>query len=64
MRFFALAISLVLPTVAQAEICDVLADQFGQYDIAFIFFDRVSRAETSTLRASTAQAGVTNILLR
>ena len=64
MRFFAFAISLVLPTIAQAETCDTLADKFGLYDSAFIFFDRVSEAESSTLRASTAQAAVTNILLR
>ena len=64
MRSFALAISLFLPNIAQAETCDVLADQFGQYDNAFFFFDRVSKAETSTLRASTAQAAATNILLR
>lgn len=64
MRLLALTVFLTIPNFAQAASCEELTKQFGQYDNAFVFFDRLSKAESSTLRATTAQAALTNILLR
>jgi hypothetical protein len=64
MRCVTLAIALMAPTFALAQTCEVLGTQFEKYNTAFMYFDRTSKSETSTLRASTAQAAVTNILLR
>ena len=64
MKTLTATIALIVPTLAQAETCDTLADKFGKYDSAFTFYERLSNSESSTLRATTAQAAVTNILLR
>ena len=64
MRLLALLIVLTVPGAAWADACEVLTKQYGMYDNAFVFFDRLSKSESSTLRATTAQAAITNIMLR
>ena len=55
---------LFMPSATLAANCDALSKQFGAYDVAMSVLERTSRSETSTLRATTAQGAVTNILLR
>ena len=58
------AFASVMPTLSLAAQCDGLLALYTKYDPALTVFDRLSKAESSTLRAETAQSAVTNILLR
>jgi len=49
---------------ANAASCESLTNDYGKFDNAAVYFDRASKSETSTLRASTAQSALTNILVR
>lgn len=65
--FFILMVSTVSfsSTVAQAaQDCESLNVAYERYNNASGYFDRVSKSETSTLRAETAQSALTNILIR
>ena len=55
---------LALPNVATAATCEALAESFSKYDSAKTVLERMSNSDDSTLRATTYQIAVSNILLR
>ena len=55
---------LGLPSLAQAATCEELTLSFSKYDLAATILERKSSSDDSTLRATTYQVAVSNILRR
>lgn len=57
-------LSLTLAGSAGADACADLTANYSKYDLAAIYFDRISRNDSSALRQEAALTAIGNILAR
>ena len=64
MRVYTLIFAVAFPSFGMSATCEELESSFSYYDNALLVLERKSASDDSTLRATTYQLAVSNILER